>query len=258
MQMKKCEHVHLVEEHFDAHPGAAMPSELKSHLGKCPVCNAYNENLHSYKAMMSGMNAEIEAPERLKKLARAIAGGEAAALPAVGRKAPGFIPPRRMAAAAAVLLVFGAVFAYWNFFIRQGCEGSFFADYNKFLVMADKYGVRTDDYEALSDWFTDRLDYRVTPPKAYGVVLTGGRRCHLLDRNLAVLFYEKEGHLVSIFILRGDDLDWKFAREKTESGKTIIADSDNGNNLIAWNENQLTYVAVADLSNDELKRLFFR
>ena len=29
--------------------------------------------------------------------------------------------------------------------MKQGCEGSFFADYNKFLVMADKYGIRTDE-----------------------------------------------------------------------------------------------------------------
>lgn len=256
--MKKCEHIHLVEAHLDAQPGAAMPPELKSHLMSCPACHAYHENLRSYKEMMAGMNADIEAPERLKKLALAIGGGASEALSAGGRSAPGFVTPRRLAAAAAVLIVFGAAFAYWSFFIKQGCEGSFFADYNKFLVMADKYGVRTDDSGAVSAWFTDRLDYRVSPPKVYGVVLTGGRRCHLLDRNLAVLFYEKEGHLVSLFILRGEDLEWKFAREKTESGRTVIAGSENGNNLIAWKENQLTYVAVADLSNNELERLFFR
>lgn len=260
--MKNCKHIEHVEEHFDALPGAVISPELKSHLKGCPACTAYHKNLLAYRENMRDMNENIEAPERLKKLALAMSEDDSAAQPDngrnAGRRASRFFTRRRMAVAAMFLIAFGAVFAYWSVFMKQGCEGSFFADYNKFLLMADKYGIRTDDSNELSEWFADRLDYSVTPPKVYGVVLTGGRRCHLLDRNLAVLFYEKEGHLISLFILRGNDLDWKYAREKTESGRTVIAGYDNGNNLISWNEGQLTYVAVSDVSNEELKRLFFR
>ena len=260
--MKNCKHTEHVEEHFDALPGAVITPELKSHLKECPACNAYFENLLMYRKKMRGMNESIEAPERLKKLALAVSEDDSAAQQpdsrSEGQKAPRFLTRRRMAVAAMFLIAFGAVFAYRTIFMKQGCEGSFFADYNKFLLMADKYGIRTDDTNELSEWFADRLDYGVTPPKVYGVVLTGGRRCHLLDRNLAVLFYEKEGHLVSLFILRGDDLDWKYAKEKTESGRTVIAGFEDGNNLIVWKEKQLTYVAVSDVSNEELKRLFFR
>jgi anti-sigma factor RsiW len=61
----------------------------------------------------------------------------------------------------------------------------------------------TADPRTISEWWADKLDFRVPTPVAElgGYRLIGGRLCYFLNRRLTALMYRKDDHVVSLYVM---------------------------------------------------------
>jgi anti-sigma factor RsiW len=104
--------------------------------------------------------------------------------------------------------------------------------------------VATSDQHTVRPWFEGKLDF--APPvqdlAAEGFPLVGGRVDYLGGRAVAALVYQRRQHFVNLFI-------WPEAR----SEELTTAKPQRGYNFIHWNTNGMTFWAVSEISEDELR-----
>ncbi len=86
----------------------------------------------------------------------------------------------------------------------------------------------------------ETLGFKVVIPNlsARGYQLLGGRKCVLGKKEVAYIFYEKQGHINSLFILNQNDLGFEMA-EGAE-----YKDVNKGCPIIIWKENSQVYALV--------------
>ena len=105
--------------------------------------------------------------------------------------------------------------------------------------------VVSTDRHTVRPWFAGKLDF--SPPVAnlaeVGFPLVGGRLDRIDGRTAAALVFRRRLHVVNLFILP--------AGESTDG---IGRATRVGYNVLVWTGSGLDFVAVSDLSPDELDR----
>ncbi len=89
-------------------------------------------------------------------------------------------------------------------------------------------------------WFENRIGYGIRIPDLakQGLTFSGGRKCHLGNRDAAYLLYEKEGKRASLFIIKTADLNFKMEN----TGRYHITQS--GCDIQFWKNAKLLYAMV--------------
>jgi anti-sigma factor RsiW len=104
--------------------------------------------------------------------------------------------------------------------------------------------VATSDQHTVRPWFEGKLDF--APPvedlSAQGFPLVGGRVEYISGRVVAALVYQRRQHFINLFI-------WPEAGAK----ELTTAKSQRGYNFIHWNSNGMTFWAVSEINEDELR-----
>jgi len=92
----------------------------------------------------------------------------------------------------------------------------------------------------VGQWFSQRLGYTVRLPdlKKLGLNLRGGRKCTLGKIEAAYLFCQSKGKPVSLFVIRQNDVDVPFDRER----KYIVEEGDT--KVTLWEESGMVYAMV--------------
>jgi anti-sigma factor RsiW len=103
------------------------------------------------------------------------------------------------------------------------------------------------DYQTVKPWFVERLGF--APPvedfAGEGFPLVGCRLDYVDGRRVAALVYQRRLHYINLFVWPSrDDRNEKALQEKRE-----------GYNLLYWNQDGMTFWAVSDLANDEMRAL---
>jgi anti-sigma factor RsiW len=105
--------------------------------------------------------------------------------------------------------------------------------------------VPSSDQHTVKPWFNGKLDF--SPPvkelKPQGFPLTGGRLDYLDGRPVAALLYQRNRHIINLFV-------WPSSHP--DSGPRAFA--INGYNAIHWTQSGMTYWAVSDLNGRELNQ----
>ena len=76
-----------------------------------------------------------------------------------------------------------------------------------------------------------------------GYPLTGGRLDYVAGRPIAALVYERRRHIINLMI-------WPAPRD---AARSPTAETRQGYHLLRWTRTGMTYWAVSDLNEDELK-----
>lgn len=86
----------------------------------------------------------------------------------------------------------------------------------------------------------EQLGFKVVIPdlSTQGYQLLGGRKCFLGKREVAYIFYEKQGHINSLFILNQNDLGFEMA------DGAEYKDVNKGCPINIWKENSQVYALV--------------
>jgi len=113
------------------------------------------------------------------------------------------------------------------------------------LLQGNSVQVASLDTHTVKPWFAGRLDFTpvVKDLSAADFHLTGGRIDYVAGRRVAVLIYTRRLHQISVFI-------WPDAREEAPG----IA-APNGFNLVSWSHAGMSFWAISDLTEFELKEL---
>ena len=175
---------------------------------------------------------------------------EAAATEPVPRKRrviPLFIPW-----AIAAALVFFAGLAWFNpgALFRAAAQGPMVAEITsshiRSLLADHLLDVPSSDRHTVKPWFAGKIEY--SPPvkdlAAQGFRLAGGRLDYVNNRNVAVLVYDYNKHVISLFV-------WPVSG-KPPAGESVFM--QDGYNMVHWTDNGMTYWAVSDAEKDVLRK----
>jgi anti-sigma factor RsiW len=157
--------------------------------------------------------------------------------------APGY--SRRLAIAASVLLIASVTgnvrLLRTRVTPRQSVTSDVLSAHLRSLTGTHLLDVPSSDQHTVKPWFNGRLDF--SPPVKFldGYPLLGGRIEYFDGRPAAALVYGRNKHVINLFTWPAD-----VATEET-------AISRNGFNMLNWSANGMTFWAVSDLNEAELR-----
>ncbi|MFL6799273.1 MAG: anti-sigma factor family protein [Xanthobacteraceae bacterium] len=242
----------------DGELAAGERTILMGHAAECADCAAYRDDLLRLRRHLR--EARNTAPARLAARISAALAVEAteeeSAQPAgfnmraLGALfAQGLTPYMRQ---AAVLLVACAVAiggtAWWM--QRANSELALSRDvlaaHVRSLIQDNPVQIASLDTHTVKPWFAGRLDY--SPPvkdlSSDGFQLVGGRLDYVDSQRVATLVYKRRLHQISVFV-------WPAAVRPIAS----YSWKRDGFNLLGWTQGGMSYLAVSDLNEGELREL---
>ena len=229
---------------IDGELDAARAADVESHLRQCAKCSTAFENLKRMKSAFAATGLYYHAPPSLEERIRAD-------LPARAPK-PSAPPPAiswlwlkwlTSLGATAVAAVFLTATLLGNSSTQQ-FVGEISSSHVRALMPGHLMDVVSTDQHTVKPWFDGKVDF--APPvvdlAGDGFPLTGGRLDYLEGRTVAALVYQRNKHVINLFI-------WPAKQNESGAEKTFVR---NGYNLVHWHQGGMTCWAVSDLNAVEL------
>jgi anti-sigma factor RsiW len=241
----ECEKVLLVQAELDGELDAAQAAALAAHRGECASCQAAQAELLRTRALLRGEPyLPVPVDVRARVMAR-LRQEEANAPP------PAPLSPRRwrwvfpslggfgIGAVCAAALAFLVVLPQ-----RDDMAGAVVADHIRALQPGHLEDVVSTDQHTVKPWFDGRIDF--APPvrdfAAEGFPLKGGRLDYLDGRPVAALVYQRDKHVIDLYV-------WP------QSGAPLHAAGDTaiqGYNVAHWTADGMNFWAVSDVERSQL------
>jgi len=253
--MPDCDKVLLVQAELDGELGAAEAAALAAHHADCPVCRTAAAELTQARALIRDDLYQPVSDEARQRVIAALAAArpaqQAPPSPAAtagllqrwrGWWAPGWSAGMSFglgaacAAALAFLLVMPAM--------PPGITEQIVAGHVRALQPGHLQDVASEDRHTVKPWFDGKLDF--APPvkdlAAAHFPLTGGRLDYLGGRPVAALVYQRDKHIINLFVWPG-------------AGDTPLQTAERqGYNIVHWSEGGMNLWAVSDVEMAQLKQ----
>jgi len=247
--MPHCDKVLLVQAEVDGELGAAEAASLSAHRAECPVCQTAASELMQARALIRDDVYQLVSDDARQRVMAALAAARPAQQPRPSSPtAPSVLQWWRgwwangmsfglgaaCAAALAFLLITPAM--------PPGLTEQIIAGHVRALQPGHLQDVASDDHHTVKPWFDGKLDF--APPvkdlAAARLPLIGGRLDYLDGRPVAALVYQRDKHVINLFV-------WPGAGEVTP--KTA---ERQGYNIVHWSEGDMTFWAISDLELAQL------
>jgi anti-sigma factor RsiW len=235
---------------------------LIAHAADCPDCARYRDELQRLRSGLAP--ARESAPQTLLDRVRAGLAVEASTQdtsptpprarepwPAgvIGRLLWHLKPYARQAAAVIVACVISIAGTWWwvhNADVRNALARDVLAAHVRALMQDNAVQIASLDTHTVKPWFAGRLEFApaVKDLSAEGFALAGGRLDYVGGRRVAALVYRRRLHQVSVFVWPADG-----------DAVTPSAARLDGYNLVSWQRGGMTFWAVSDLNEGELREL---
>lgn len=240
----RCEMVLLVQAEFDGELDAAQAAGLASHRSGCGVCQAAAAQLAASRELLRDEPYEAT-PDAVRQrvMARlANAAPKTMSRPASARRpwwrpaGAGFGLGAACAAALALLLLSP---------VEQSLTDQIVADHIRALQPGHLEDVASSDQHTVKPWFDGRIDF--APPvrdfAAQGFPLKGGRLDYVAGRPVAALVYQRDKHVINLFVWPGSGA----------ATSVPAAAERNGYNVVHWTQDGMTFWAVSDVELNQLR-----
>jgi anti-sigma factor (TIGR02949 family) len=238
----------ILHAYFDGELDLVRSVELEEHLKTCPDCSRELRDQHAMRQSLRSSNLYERAPESLRTRIHG-------ALPREVR--PKAISRQRralyewLAVAAALILAVGFGAKVVPNIGGRGQANALVeeiaASHIRSLQPGHLFDVQSTDQHTVKPWFDGKLDFAppVTDFASQGFPLVGGRLDYLDGRDVAALVYQRNKHLINVFI-------WP---EQSTKAQLPAVQSIQGYNLIYWQHDSMNFCAVSDLNGAELGQL---
>jgi anti-sigma factor RsiW len=235
----------LIDGYLDHELDPARSLEIEGHLHECAVCS---QNYKDHQDLSEGLRmgsfyfkAPADLEKRIQRSVRQAAKAESApkwsSWSWVRIAAP-------VAAAALVLLTLVPLFRGTSpdDVLTQEVVSSHIRS-----LMADHLtDVPSSDQHTVKPWFDGKLDF--SPPVAdlakQGFPLVGGRLDYLNNRPVAALIYQRDKHLINVFV-------WPSAQPEVTD---VVSTTRQGYNLFHWTKSGMTFWVVSDVERNQLEK----
>jgi anti-sigma factor RsiW len=237
----ECDKVLLVQAELDGELDAAEAAALAAHRADCPICQAAAAELAQARALVRDSLYE-PMPEDLR---RRVMAGLAAAAPR--RRAPPVLGDLwRWAAGFGLGAVCAAGLALLMLSPREASlTEQVVAGHIRAMQPGHLEDVASSDKHTVKPWFDGRLDF--TPPVRdladARFPLRGGRLDYLAGRPVAALVYQRNKHVIDLFV-------WPAA---SDSATAPEAATRQGYNVVHWTQDGMTFWAVSDVDAGQLR-----
>jgi anti-sigma factor RsiW len=250
-----CDQVLLIQAELDGELDAAAAAALAVHRAGCPVCQAAAAELAQARAVLASRELRYTMPDdaraRLMAQLNAAQGGAAGspgsranpigdwleALRSWWQSAAGF--GLGAACAAALLLTIGLPQG-------QGIADQIVAGHIRSLQPGHLEDVASSDRHTVKPWFDGRIDF--APPVKDLVAdrfpLIGGRLDYIGGRPVAAMIYQRDKHLINLFVWPAGASG---AAAAPESGE------QQGYNFMRWTAGGMRLWAVSDIEPAQLR-----
>jgi anti-sigma factor RsiW len=238
----RCDKVLLVQAELDGELDAAQAASLEIHRAGCPICQAAQTELLRARELLRGeayetvpddvrmrVMARLQLPERRPEPVRRWNWRWLRA-PSIGFG---------LGAACAAALAFLVVLPQ-----RGDLADAVVADHIRALQPGHLEDVVSTDQHTVKPWFDGRLDF--APPvrdfAADGFPLKGGRLDYLDGRPIAALVYQRDKHIIDLYVWPEGGIAARLA------GDTAI----QGYNVVHWTAGGMNFWAVSDVERGQL------
>ena len=233
----------LLHALLDGELDAGHAREVEAHVAGCPRCAAELAQFREMRKAIAGANLSFKAPAALRQRIEAAIPAPPVRAPAPSRRSllRGFALGTAMSAAAAASVLFVVVRSDQD----QRILGDVVSAHLRSMQAERLTDVPSSDRHTVKPWFNGKL--AVAPPvadlTAQGFTLLGGRLDYLDGKPVAAIVYRRGQHVINLFVAKAESAGHTAAR-----GETV-----QGFNTQRWSDQGLHFIAVSDLSNDELR-----
>jgi anti-sigma factor RsiW len=247
----ECDKVLLVQAELDGELGAAEAAALAAHRAQCPICQAAAAELTRARALIDrGLYLAMPAEARGRVMAqiavarahRVTADSPRGRLGALAwwhrwwSSAAGFGLGAACATALALLLVVPR---------QSDLAAEIVSGHIRALQPGHLEDVASTDQHTVKPWFDGRIDF--APPVkdlvAERFPLRGGRLDYVAGRPVAALVYQRDKHLIDLFV-------WPAAESAAQPAEPT---ERHGYNVVHWTQDGMALWAVSDLEARQLR-----
>ena len=246
-----CQECHdFIDPYIDNELDVATAILVKQHLRDCSQCQPLLESRKALRVLLNNPQLQFEVPNSLRrKIQSALPTATSSAKYQSGRKSfiPWFSVPLALAAAFSVVL--GLVFlnqagmlarSHGNALVEEVVSG-----HVRSLLATHLLDVPSTDQHTVKPWFDGKLKF--SPPVLdvtdRGFRLIGGRLDYINGREVAVLVYQRNKHIINLFIS-------PLESDRTEAVQSFAKD---GYNVLHWDLDGFAFWAVSDVNAADLR-----
>ena len=246
--MPDCDKILLLQAELDGELGAAEAASLAAHRADCPVCQAAAAELMLARALLRNDLYQPVLDEARQRVIAALAAARPVLppQPAAPLARPGvllwwrgwwsngmsFALGAACAAALALLLITPA----------PGLTEQVIAGHVRALQPGHLEDVASEDRHTVKLWFHGKLEF-APPVKDLATAnfpLIGGRLDYLDGRPVAALIYQRDKHVINLFVWPGS------------GDQPPRAAEHQGYNIVHWSQDAMNFWAVSDLELAQL------
>jgi len=243
----------LIHGYIDGELDLVRNLEIERHLQACQSCSQAHRDQQALRSTITTGTPYYRAPARLRT--RVLSAVRKANNPEVfphimSWKTPRIMSWRWLSIGASLAAVAILAWILAPILTRPSADElvarEIISAHVRSLMASHLTDVSSSDQHTVKPWFNGKLDF--SPPAKdltdQGFPLVGGRLDYINDRPVAALVYRRQQHFINLFI-------WPSA-QGSEKAKTEPAPRQ-GYHLFRWTTSGMTYWAVSDLNERELK-----
>lgn len=243
----------FIDAYIDNELDATATIVVRRHLRECAACTQFLEARKGLHALLAKPELSFEVPDSLRT--RVLS-----ALPVAPAKPKGHSDRSRkrivipwfsvpLALAAVLAIVFGLALLKSGWIPGRPGDRTLVAQvisgHVRSLLATHLLDVVSTDQHTVKPWFAGKLEF--SPPvqdfAQRGFDLIGGRLDYLNNREVAVLVYRRNKHIINLFI-------WPLNPGHTGP---VQGFSENGYNVLHWERSGFSFWAVSDVRMEDLR-----
>ncbi len=225
--------------------------ERTAHNADCEACRGLADSDRALKLALQALRAERPAPEALRQaVLRRVQAASALVIPA---RAPYW---RWIVAAALVPVTLLVIIVLWispSWSPKRAADRGdtelvefLSKDHLKYHHRRDRAEIETTDAAEIERWFATELELTILMPKLPGAHPVGARRCNLLGRWAALVFFQANdtSELLSLFVFPPRGLEPPGAIDLELGAINGRLLQIQGLDMVFWQRRGLTYALV--------------
>jgi anti-sigma factor RsiW len=234
----------LIHAYVDDELDLVRSTEIERHLAECGACAQVYQNHQALRSALRAGPLYFKAPPHLKQ--RILASVRQADR---AERVPRRLPWAWAGIAASLALVAVAVWGIVHMWPVPPAEDrlaqAVVSGHVRSLVAGPLITQPSSDKHEIKPWFDDKVDFSPTVKELskQGFILKGARLDYLDNKLVGTLVYRRNRHVINLFV-------WRSGGDAGAEPKTLTL---QGYHVVHWTQADLTYWAVSDLNEGELR-----